>query len=370
MTAPEDTRPEEHRPKDELPKDELPKDELPEDELPEKDAAEETTPAPDDGPRDEAGEAAQDAQAGDDAPGTPDDAAAPAPRPDDAPAAGGSGSGGDEPPSGDDDEDGDEDGAGGSMTLLQHLEELRKRLIRSVIAIVIGFGCCYAFSKELFEWLMAPMAAVLDGGHFQYTYPPEAFFTYIKVSLVAGFFLASPYIFIQIWGFVAPGLYAHERKWFFPVAFSSALLFVTGAIFGYYVVFPYGFEFFASFSTEEIKLVPKLNEYTGMAIKLLFAFGIAFEMPLFVFFLARLGMVTSRAMRKFRKYAILLSFVCSAILTPPDPFTQSLMAGPLILLYEVSVWVARLFGKREKEKDEEPEEDAAEEAATEDGDAD
>ncbi len=241
-----------------------------------------------------------------------------------------------------------ETGSEGAMTLLQHLEELRKAMVRSVIALVIGFGACYGFSEQMFQMLMQPMEDVLKQGSFIYTYPPEAFFAHIKVGLVAGFFLASPYIFWQIWKFVAPGLYQHERKWLIPIAICSAIFFVTGALFGYFAVFPYGFEFFASYSTEQIQFMPKLSEYLGFALKLLFAFGIVFELPLVIFFLSRLGLVTSKGLRKKRKYALLFSFVVAALLTPPDPFTQSLMAGPLVLLYEMGIWVAYFFGKEKK----------------------
>jgi sec-independent protein translocase protein TatC len=261
-----------------------------------------------------------------------------------------------------DDED-DPDDLDRELPLTAHLEELRKRLMRIFIAVAVGFAGSYAFSKRLFDILMQPMAEALETSHFIYTYPPEAFFTYIKVALVAGVFVTSPYIFFQIWQFVAPGLYKHERRWMIPIAFFSAAFFVAGALFGYFVVFPYGFEFFAGFATEQIVFTPKLSEYLGFSLKLLFAFGVTFELPLFIFFLARLGIVTHKGLRKKQKYAILLSFVASSILTPPDVITQSLMAGPLILLYEVSIWVARFFGKkrprskREETEDYEDDED-------------
>jgi sec-independent protein translocase protein TatC len=280
--------------------------------------------------------------------------------------AGGSG-GGDEPPSDDDggapgdsgdsgdsgghgdedaeDED-DEDGAPDEMTLVEHLEELRNRIVRCAIAVIVGFACCYGFAKELFGILMEPMVQVLNESNFIYTYPPEAFFAYLKTALVAGFMAVSPYIFYQVWMFVTPGLYSHERKWLVPIAFFSALLFSGGALFGYFVVFPYGFEFFASFTDENIAFTPKLSEYFGFALKLLFAFGFVFELPLIIFFLARLGLVDHKDLRGFQKYTVILAFVVSALLTPPDVFTQLLMAGPLILLYEVGIWVAYVFSRK------------------------
>jgi sec-independent protein translocase protein TatC len=198
------------------------------------------------------------------------------------------------------------------------------------------------------DTLQQALMRVAGEGHFQYTYPAEAFFSHIKISIVAGLFLVSPYVFAQIWGFIAPGLYAHERKWMIPMAILSALFFTGGALFGYFQVFPYAFDFFAGFSNHGIQFTPKLNEYLSFCLKLLFAFGFVFELPLFIFFLARLGLVSSTGLRKKRKYAILIGFVLAAVLTPPDPFTQCLMAGPLIILYEVGVWVAFFFGKKEK----------------------
>lgn len=250
-------------------------------------------------------------------------------------------------------EESEEERAPGEMSLLEHLQELRVRLMRCAVAAVVGFAACYGFAKQLFEILMEPMVNVLQTSNFIYTYPPEAFFTYLKISLVAGVFLTSPYLFYQMWQFVAPGLYDEERKWLVPISFFSALFFVSGALFGYFVVFPFGFEFFASFATENIVFTPKLSEYLGFALKLLFAFGFVFELPLFIFFLAKLGLVNYKGLRRFQKYAVLMSFVASAILTPPDVFTQTLMAGPLILLYEVGIWVAYLFGKKPPEKTEE-----------------
>ncbi len=290
---------------------------------------------------------------GDDAPQAEPDPNAPAPP-------------GEDPP-GDGEDPGEEDGDKlPEMSFLEHLEELRKRLVRIVIAAIVGSLACYAFSKQMFDKLMEPMVDVLQQSSFIYTYPPEAFFSYIKISLVAGIFLVSPYIFMQIWGFIAPAMYKEERKWFIPIAICSAVFFVSGALFGYFVVFPYGFEFFASFTTPEIQFMPKLSEYLGFSLKLLFAFGVVFELPLFVFFLARLGMVSSKGMRKKRKYAILIGFILAAILTPPDPFTQSLMAGPLVILYEFSIWVAYFFGKKDKK---EKEEKLAEKAAAEAGES-
>lgn len=304
-----------------------------------------------------------------------DDAAAPPPAPPAPPSDGAVAKGDDDDPDDDpddEDEDEDEDDDGeGQMSFLDHLTELRIRLTRSAIAAIIGFLACYGFSKQLFELLMRPLVAVFPPDtKLIYTALPEAFFTYIKVALVAGVLLASPYIFYQIWSFIAPGLYKDERKYLIPIALCSGIFFSVGAGFGYSVVFPFAFEFFMDFATETIRPMPSLKEYFDFSLKLLFAFGLIFELPLFIFFLARLGIVTSRMLRKFRKYAFLCSFVVSAVLTPPDVVSQTLMAGPLIVLYELSIWVAHAFGKKakptaeEENEDEETTEDEKEEASS------
>ncbi len=241
----------------------------------------------------------------------------------------------------------DDDEEEPAMTFLQHMDELRRRFIRIFIACGVGFLACYSFAKPLFSLLMAPLVAVLpEHSTLIFTSLPEGFVTYLKVSFVAGVFLVSPYIFSQIWGFIAPGLYDHERRWMIPLAFLSAFFFVGGALFGYYVVFPFGCEFFMGFADEFIRPMPTLREYLSFSLKLLFAFGVIFELPLFIFFLSRLGLVTHTWLREKRKYAILVAFICSAILTPPDVITQTLMAIPLVLLYEIGIWTSYFFGKK------------------------
>ncbi len=236
----------------------------------------------------------------------------------------------------------------------EHLEELRHRLLICVAAVAVGFVVSYFFSKQLFEILMKPLIVSLPPkSTLIFTSLPEAFFTYLKVSLLAGIFLASPVVLYEIWAFVSPGLYKHERRYVVPFVFFSSIFFVGGALFGYFVVFPFGFKFFLGFATEFIRPMPTIKEYFGFCAKLLFAFGVIFELPLFVFFLARLGIINDRMLRRERKYAILLVFVVSAVLTPPDVMTQLMMAGPLLALYEISIWVATVFGKRRSEEDDE-----------------
>ena len=240
------------------------------------------------------------------------------------------------------------------QTFIEHLEELRKRLIISLIAVGIGFGICYIFAKQIFHLLMIPLIKALpDGASMIFTSLPEAFFTYLKVALLAGIFAASPVILYQIWLFVAPALYSHEKRYAIPFVIFSTLFFVGGASFGYFIVFPFGFKFFMGFATDFIQPAPKLKEYLSFCSMLLLAFGLIFELPLFFFFLSKLGVVNARMLARNRRYVILGIFAVAAILTPPDVVTQVMMAGPLLLLYEVSIWIAKIVEKK-REVEEHP----------------
>ena len=241
-----------------------------------------------------------------------------------------------------------------------HLEELRKRLIICFISIGVCFAGSYVFSKELFEILMRPLLAAMPPEEkLIYTGLPEAFFTYLKVAFLAGVLFSVPVIMYQLWMFIAPGLYDKEKRWVMPIVFLSSFFFVGGALFGYFIVFPYGFKFFMGFASESVRPLPSMKEYLGFSAKLLFAFGIVFELPLFITFLAKLGIVNVQFLKTKRKYALLLFFVFAALLTPPDVITQIMMAGPLMVLYEISIVGARIFGKKEaKEPAEETQESA------------
>jgi sec-independent protein translocase protein TatC len=242
------------------------------------------------------------------------------------------------------------------MPFTEHLEELRRRLIICFIAVGVGFVICYFFSKQLFEILMRPLLQVMPPEEsLIFTALPEAFFTYLKVSLLAGIGLASPVIIYQFWRFIAPGLYHKERRALMPIVLFSTFFFVGGALFGYFVVFPFGFKFFIGFASDNIRAMPSIREYLKFAAKLLFAFGFIFELPLFTFFLARLGLVNAELLRSKQKYAILLIFMLAAILTPPDIVTQVMMAGPLLILYELSIWIAKVFGRKPLDLEEEEE---------------
>lgn len=239
------------------------------------------------------------------------------------------------------------------MPFLGHLEELRKRLIACAIAAGAGFVISYIFADRLFQLLILPLKAQLpEGDKLIYTNLPEMFLTYLKSALVAGILISSPYIFYQLWMFIAPGLYHKERKYVLPFVIFSTILFVGGALFGYFVVFPFGFKFFLSFSNDSIQALPSVKQYFSFSIKLLFAFGVVFELPVIVFFLTKIGVVTPKLMRRKRKYAVLLTFMLAAILTPPDVFTQLMMAAPLLLLYEISIIVSKM-AERKKVAEEE-----------------
>ena len=234
---------------------------------------------------------------------------------------------------------------------LGHLEELRKRLVACAIAVGVGFAASYAFSERLFRLLIMPLKAVMpEGDQLIFTNLPEMFFTYLKVAFLSGILLMAPFIFYQLWMFIAPGLYRREKKYVIPFVVASTILFVGGSLFGYFVVFPFGFKFFIGFSNEYVKALPSVKQYFSFAIKLLFAFGIVFELPVVIFFLTKMGIVTPEVLRKKRKYAILLTFVLAAILTPPDIITQCMMAGPLIILYEIGILVSMMARKKKEER--------------------
>jgi sec-independent protein translocase protein TatC len=253
----------------------------------------------------------------------------------------------------------------GKMPFTEHLAELRKRLIICFVGIGVGFAIAYSFKESLFVLLMHPLkGALAPGQKLIYTGLPEAFFVYIEVAFFGGILFAAPLILFEMWMFIAPGLYEHERRFLFPLLFLSVLFFAAGVLFGYSIVFPYAFKYLLSFDSDLVQALPSMREYLSLATTLLIAFGFIFQLPLVVTMLARLGIVTSRFLSKNRKYAFLLSFVVAAIVTPtPDVVNQCLMAGPLVILYEVSILGAKIFGKKRIEKEEEATERSDEEKA-------
>jgi len=241
---------------------------------------------------------------------------------------------------------------GDKIPFTAHLEELRKRLIICCVAIGIGVVIAYGFKEKLFEILTLPLVREMrPGDKLIFTGLTEAFFTYMKISFLAGIILASPVIMYQFWAFVGPGLYQKERRYFVPIVLLSVFFFAGGSLFCFFFVFPFAFKFFLSFATDVIQPLPSMNEYLSFASVTMLAFGLVFELPLVIVFLARLGIVTVDFLRKNRKYAILLIFLVAAILTPgPDVVSQVLMAIPLMFLYEISIVGAVFLGKKKEKK--------------------
>lgn len=235
------------------------------------------------------------------------------------------------------------------MHLVQHLSELRRCLIHSVVALLIGSSITIYYSKELFEFLIHPLELALPkGSHFITTTPFESYMVYLKTAFLAGALLVAPYIAYQIWRFISPGLFKTERKTLIFLGVLSAFFFVGGALFGYFFVFPSGFKFVVEILKDTpILFMPKMDDYFSFSSKFLLAFGVTFELPLIILMLSRVGLIDYSHIHRFRKYSIILIFVIAGILTPgPDILSQCMMAAPLIALYELGGLAAYFFGKK------------------------
>ena len=233
-----------------------------------------------------------------------------------------------------------------------HLKEFRDRLLVCVIAVGVAFIITYAFKEKIFAFLMQPFITVMPAGSsFIFTNVTEAFLTYFKISIVAAVFLGSPVLLYEIWMFVGPGLYEKEKSYVYPFIIFGSLLFIVGALFCYFFVLPILFRFFVSYASEFVVPMPSLKEYMSLTLKLLITFGFVFLMPLVAYYLAKAGIINHRLLSAKRRYAILGIFVVSAVITPPELTSQLLFVIPLIGLYEVSIIIARIFGKKEKPED-------------------
>ena len=237
---------------------------------------------------------------------------------------------------------------GGKMSFLEHLDELRKRLIASVVAIVIGCGLSFFFIGDIFRIVIGPLQDMLpNGGRFIATEGPEVFMLYLKVGALTGLFVALPFVLWQLWLFVAPGLYAHEKRYAIPFVLFASVFFFAGAYFSHVVAFPYTWKFFLSFESDLVTFMPKLGPAFSLYVKMLLGFGIIFQMPTIVLFLARMGVVTAGFLIRHTKYAVLIIFILGAVLSPGgDVVSQALMAGPMLVLYAISIGVAWLFAKK------------------------
>jgi sec-independent protein translocase protein TatC len=249
-----------------------------------------------------------------------------------------------------DDELDGEDEAGGKMSFLEHLDELRRRIIYAVLAVAAGFLVCCFFIQRIFDFIMRPMQQLLPpGGTLVYTDPTEAFVLYIKIAAIGGLILASPLVFLQLWLFIAPGLYSHEKKWAIPFVVMSTFFFVVGAAFSHYVVFPMTWRFFVGFTTDILTFMPRIEPAFSIYFRLLLAFGIIAQMPTLVLFLARMGVLTARFMVRNFKYAVLIIIIVAAVVTPDGGGVSLVaMAGPMVLLYVFSILLAWVFGKKKQ----------------------
>ncbi len=248
-----------------------------------------------------------------------------------------------------------EDDLDGRMSFLDHLDELRKRLTHAIVALLVGFVAAFDFAHWAQEFVMRARVATLPpGAEFVFTEPGEQFFLYIKIAAILGLLMASPYVMLQVWLFIAPGLYANEKKMAVPFVFFSSGLFAAGAAFSHYLAFPMAFQFFASFQTPQVRFLPRIAPVFSMYAWLLLAMGVMFQLPMLVMVLARLGLVTAGFLAKNIKYAVLIIFVVAAIASPGgDPVSQTVTAAPMLVLYVISIGVAWLFQKRRRTDDDE-----------------
>tara|TARA_B100000965_G_scaffold165284_1_gene137573 strand:- start:697 stop:1464 length:768 start_codon:yes stop_codon:yes gene_type:complete len=245
-------------------------------------------------------------------------------------------------------------------SFISHLTELRKRIINSFIFLSVLFIICYFFSEHIYGFLVDPYAQAVKNDTIQrrliFTALQETFLTYLKVSFFSAFFVTSPFILIQVWKFIAPGLYENEKSAIAPYLIATPILFLLGGMLVYYLIMPLAIKFFLSFESSglstslPIQLEAKVNEYLSLVMKLIFAFGLSFQLPVVLSLLARVGVVDSKFLKDRRKYVVIMIFAAAAVLTPPDPITQIGLAIPLLILYELSIFSVRIIEKKSEER--------------------
>jgi sec-independent protein translocase protein TatC len=237
----------------------------------------------------------------------------------------------------------------GRMSLMQHLEELRKRIVRAGIAWFVAFMVCYNYAEQMYLLISKPLRDALPAGtKLVFLTATEPFFAYLKIGAFAALLVALPVIFWQLWGFIAPGLYTHEKRYVIPFVLLSTGCFLAGTAFGFLVAFPLMFGFLVQAGTAGGEVVPMLSmgSYLSLAGQMLLAFGITFELPIVIFFLGRMGVVDYAFLSRNRKYALLICFILGAVFSPPDVVSQTVLAVPMFLLYEVGIWLVLFFGKK------------------------
>ncbi len=233
------------------------------------------------------------------------------------------------------------------MSFLEHLEELRVRLIRVLIALVVGFMVCWGFADRIFHFITQPMRSTKVQFEFIYTEPAEAFLLYMKMAFFAGIFVVAPYLVYQVWAFIAPGLYPQEKRWAIPFIAFGSIFFVLGGAFGHYVLFPLTFQFLGQYAGADMSFKPKISEYFDFYSWFLLGLGLCFQLPVIIYVLARIGLVTAGFLLRWFKYAFLAAFIVSAVITPSgDMVTQTVLALPLIGLYLLGVLIAWAVGKQ------------------------
>jgi sec-independent protein translocase protein TatC len=240
----------------------------------------------------------------------------------------------------------------GQMPFLAHLEELRKRLIYVCIGVGVGAGIAFAFIQPIFDFIIGPLMALLPpGSHFISTRPAEMFGVYVQIALIAATVLAAPWIMYQVWRFIAPGLYRHEKRYVIPFVALTSVGFVGGALFNHYVAFRLVMTFFAGLSTDAVRFTPSIEPVFGLYVRMLFGMGLVFQMPTMAFFLARMGLITARTLVRHAKHAVMVMVIAAAVVTPsPDVWNQLIVAGTMMVLYALCIGIVALVGRERRNK--------------------